>query len=304
MNIKSLLTEKRNPNTMNIDQSSSLDIIKMINEEDQSVALTVQKVLPTIARVIDRIVDRAKKGGRIFYIGAGTSGRLGILDASECPPTYSTEPDFVQAIIAGGETAILHAVEGAEDNVDLGADEIAKRNVTSLDTVIGIAASGRTPFTIGAMKEATHRGAFVASITCSPQSPMQEIAEEAMVAEVGPEVVTGSTRMKAGTAQKMILNMLSTAVMIRLGKVYENLMIDVKPSNEKLEIRAQHIIQDLTGAPLDVVKEKLARYQSVKLSILSLRTNLENDDLVNWLNAHNGHLRQALDAFHKNNSAN
>jgi len=303
MNIKSLLTEKRNPNTVNIDQSSSLDIIKMINEEDQSVALSVQKILPTIARVIDRIVDRAKKGGRIFYIGAGTSGRLGILDASECPPTYSTDPDFVQAIIAGGETAILHAVEGAEDNVDLGADEIAKRNVTSLDTVIGIAASGRTPFTIGAMKEATRRGAFVASITCSPQSPMQEIAEEAMVAEVGPEVVTGSTRMKAGTAQKMILNMLSTAVMIRLGKVYENLMIDVKPSNEKLQIRAQHIIQDLTGAPLEVVKEKLAQYGSVKLSILSLRTNMDNDELVNWLDAHDGHLRQALDAFHKNNSA-
>ncbi|WP_315907091.1 N-acetylmuramic acid 6-phosphate etherase [Priestia koreensis] len=303
MNIKSLLTEKRNPNTINIDQSSSLDIIKMINEEDQSVAFTVQKILPTIARVIDRIVDRAKKGGRIFYIGAGTSGRLGILDASECPPTYSTNPDFVQAIIAGGETAILHAVEGAEDNVDLGANEIAKRDVTSLDTVIGIAASGRTPFTIGAMKEATQRGAFVASITCSPQSPMQEMAEEAMVAEVGPEVVTGSTRMKAGTAQKMILNMISTAVMIRLGKVYENLMIDVKPSNEKLQIRAQHIIQDLTGAPLEVVKEKLAQYQSVKLSILSLRTNLENDELINWLDAHDGHLRQALDAFHKNNSA-
>jgi N-acetylmuramic acid 6-phosphate etherase len=294
MNLQNILTEKRNPNTLNIDELSSLEIAKRINEEDQAVPTAVEKVIPVIAQVVDCIVDGIQRGGRLIYIGAGTSGRLGILDASECPPTYGTPAEMVRAVIAGGDYAIQFALEGAEDDEELGKNDINALNVGENDVVIGIAASGRTPYTAAAMKEAKSRGAVVGAVVCSPNSIMGEIADYSMVAEVGPEVVTGSTRMKAGTAQKLILNMLSTISMIRLGKVYGNLMVDVMPSNEKLRERAKLIVAEAAGVSLLEADAALKTYGSTKAAILSLVTGLEGDAVTVALDAHKGHLRNAI----------
>ena len=240
--LKKIATEQRNPDTMNIDTLSTLDMVKLINREDHKVAEAVGLVTDKIAQAVDVIADRLSKGGRLIYCGAGTSGRLGVLDAVECPPTYSTEPEMVQGLIAGGYPAIFKAVEGAEDSRELGVKDLQSIDFGTGDVLVGIAASGRTPYVLGAMAYAKELGAVTVSVTCCPGSALDSFADIGIAPAPGPEVVTGSTRMKSGTAQKMVLNMLSTGAMIRLGKVYGNLMVDVKPSNEKLIRRCVTIV--------------------------------------------------------------
>ena len=240
--LKKIATEQRNPNTMNIDTLSTLEMVKLINEEDHKVAEAVSLVAGQIALAVDLIADRLSKGGRLIYCGAGTSGRLGILDAVECPPTYSTEPEMVQCLMAGGYGAIFKAVEGAEDSKELGVQDMKNISFTAGDVLVGIAASGRTPYVLGCMEYAKALGAATVSVTCCPGSVLDTFADIGIAPAPGPEVVTGSTRMKSGTAQKMVLNMLSTGAMIKLGKVYGNLMVDVKPSNEKLIRRCVTIV--------------------------------------------------------------
>lgn len=240
--LKKIATEQRNPNTMNIDTLSTLEMVKLINEEDHKVAEAVSLVAGQIALAVDLIADRLSKGGRLIYCGAGTSGRLGILDAVECPPTYSTDPEMVQCLMAGGYGAIFKAVEGAEDSKELGAQDMKNISFTAGDVLVGIAASGRTPYVLGCMEYAKALGAATVSVTCCPGSVLDTFADIGIAPAPGPEVVTGSTRMKSGTAQKMVLNMLSTGAMIKLGKVYGNLMVDVKPSNEKLIRRCVTIV--------------------------------------------------------------
>ena len=244
--LKKIATEQRNPNTMNIDTLSTLDMVKLINQEDHRVAEAVAEVTDKIAQAIDVIADRLSKGGRLIYCGAGTSGRLGILDAVECPPTYSTEPEMVQALMAGGYPAIFKAVEGAEDSKELGVQDMKGINFVAGDVLVGIAASGRTPYVLGCMEYAKELGAPTVSVTCCPGSVLDNFADIGIAPCPGPEVITGSTRMKSGTAQKMVLNMLSTGTMIKLGKVYGNLMVDVKPSNEKLVRRCVTIVCNAT----------------------------------------------------------
>ena len=240
--LKKIATEQRNPNTMNIDTLPTLDMIRLINQEDHNVAKAVGLVAEQIAQAVDVIADRLSKGGRLIYCGAGTSGRLGILDAVECPPTYSTEPEMVQGLIAGGYPAIFKAVEGAEDSKELGVEDMKGINFAAGDVLVGVAASGRTPYVLGCMEYAKELGAVTVSVTCCPGSVLDSFADIGIAPAPGPEVVTGSTRMKSGTAQKMVLNMLSTGAMIKLGKVYGNLMVDVKPSNEKLIRRCVTIV--------------------------------------------------------------
>lgn len=240
--LKKIATEQRNPNTMNIDTLPTLEMVKLMNREDHRVAEAVSLVTEEIARAVDLIADRLSKGGRLIYCGAGTSGRLGILDAVECPPTYSTEPEMVQGLIAGGYPAIFKAVEGAEDSRELGIRDMKEISFGAGDVLVGIAASGRTPYVLGCMEYARELGAATVSVTCCPGSELDRFADIGIAPAPGPEVVTGSTRMKSGTAQKMVLNMLSTGAMIKLGKVYGNLMVDVKPSNEKLIRRCVTIV--------------------------------------------------------------
>lgn len=240
--LQKIATEQRNPNTMNIDTLSTLDMVKLINREDHRVADAVGLVTDKIAQAVDVIADCLAKGGRLIYCGAGTSGRLGILDAVECPPTYSTDPEMVQALMAGGYGAIFKAVEGAEDSKNLGVEDMRNIAFCKKDVLVGIAASGRTPYVLGCMEYAKKLGAPTISVTCCPDSELDRFADIGIAPAPGPEVVTGSTRMKSGTAQKMVLNMLSTGAMIKLGKVYGNLMVDVKPSNEKLVRRCVTIV--------------------------------------------------------------
>ena len=244
--LQKIATEQRNPNTMNIDTLSTLDMVKLINREDHRVADAVGLVTDKIAQAVDVIADCLAKGGRLIYCGAGTSGRLGILDAVECPPTYSTDPEMVQALMAGGYGAIFKAVEGAEDSKDLGVEDMRNIAFCKKDVLVGIAASGRTPYVLGCMEYAKKLGAPTISVTCCPGSELDRFADIGIAPAPGPEVVTGSTRMKSGTAQKMVLNMLSTGTMIKLGKVYGNLMVDVKPSNEKLVRRCVTIVCSAT----------------------------------------------------------
>ena len=247
LNLEKLSTEARNPASSRIDKLDTLSMMRGMNDEDQKTALAVKAILPDIARAVDVIAPRLKTGGRLFYMGSGTSGRLGILDAVECPPTYSTDPDLVQGLIAGGKEAIFRAREGAEDSLDKGADDIISHDLSAKDVLVGITASGRTPYVLGGMEEARRRGAFVIGLACSKEPDIACTADLMLICLPGPEVVTGSTRMKAGTVTKMILNMLSTGTMIRLGKVRGNLMIDVKATNEKLKERATRIVMTVTG---------------------------------------------------------
>ena len=240
--LKRIPTEQRNEATAHIDRMSTLEMVRLINQEDHKVADAVGREAQHIAGAVDIITGHMKQGGRLIYVGAGTSGRLGILDAVECPPTYSTEPELVQGLIAGGTPAIFRAVEGAEDDPDLGRKDLEEIHYTKQDVLVGIAASGRTPYVIGAMEYAKSLGGVTIGVTCCPGSEIDTLAEVGIAPMPGPEVVTGSTRMKSGTAQKMVLNMLSTCTMIRLGKVYGNLMVDVKPSNEKLIRRCVSIV--------------------------------------------------------------
>ena len=247
LNLEKLSTEARNPASSRIDKLDTLSMMRVMNDEDQKTALAVKAILPDIARAVDVIAARLKTGGRLFYMGSGTSGRLGILDAVEWPPTYRTDPDLVQGLIAGGKEAIFRAREGAEDSLDKGADDIISHDLSAKDVLVGITASGRTPYVLGGMEEARRRGAFVIGLACSKEPDIACTADLMLICLPGPEVVTGSTRMKAGTVTKMILNMLSTGTMIRLGKVRGNLMIDVKATNEKLKERATRIVMTVTG---------------------------------------------------------
>ncbi|MDC7771555.1 N-acetylmuramic acid 6-phosphate etherase [Priestia megaterium] len=294
MNLNHILTEKRNPQTLNIDELSSLEIVKKINEEDHQVPQAINKVLPVIALLVDEIVSAFKQGGRLIYIGAGTSGRLGVLDASECVPTFGTPAEQVIGIIAGGDKALRHALEGAEDNKKQAIEDLKAINLSNKDIVVGIAASGRTPYTLSALAYANSLGTVTGCVVNSPQSPMEQEAKYAIVAESGPEVVTGSTRMKAGTAQKLVLNMLTTASMIQIGKVYSNLMVDVQPTNDKLVQRAKNIIAELTGVSSEEAAESLQTYKTPKAAILALLTSTEGDEVHRLLDKHDGHLKKAI----------
>ncbi|WP_195780997.1 N-acetylmuramic acid 6-phosphate etherase [Priestia megaterium] len=294
MNLNHILTEKRNPQTLNIDELSSLEIVKKINEEDHQVPHAINKVLPVISLLVDEIVSAFKQGGRLIYIGAGTSGRLGVLDASECVPTFGTPAEQVIGIIAGGDKALRHALEGAEDNKEKAIEDLKAINLSNKDILVGIAASGRTPYTLSALGYANSLGAVTGCVVNSPQSAMEQEAKYAIVAESGPEVVTGSTRMKAGTAQKLVLNMLTTASMIQIGKVYSNLMVDVQPTNDKLVQRAKNIIAELTGVSPEEAAESLQTYKTPKAAILALLTSTEGDDVHRLLDKHDGHLKKAI----------
>lgn len=289
------LTEERNPLTTEIDTLSTMDMLTLINAEDQKVALAVRNELPNIARAVDAIAARMQRGGRLIYIGAGTSGRLGVLDASECPPTFGIRPELVMGLIAGGPSALTGAIEGAEDDRLGGAGEIAELHITERDCVVGIAASGRTPYAIGGLEEAKRHGAFTISITCNRPSPLEELAEIGIAPIVGPEVVSGSTRLKAGTAQKMALNMISTGVMIRLGKTYSNLMVDVQPTNSKLRQRARRIVAEATGLNLEKAAEVLqASEGGVKTAIVAVLADVSPDVARERLRASGGYVRKAI----------
>uniref|UniRef100_UPI0031B59830 N-acetylmuramic acid 6-phosphate etherase n=1 Tax=Clostridioides difficile TaxID=1496 RepID=UPI0031B59830 len=293
--LENLVTEDRNKNTLQIDKEDTLGIIELINNEDKTVAYAVEEQKESIAKAVDIIVDRMKQGGRLFYIGAGTSGRIGILDATECPPTYGVDFELVQAIIAGGNQAIFKAVEGAEDDKELGKQDIIDRGVTSKDIICGIAASGRTPYVIGAMEYAKELGCAVLSITMNRNSEMSKKADLPINIIVGAEVIMGSTRMKSGTAQKMVCNMLTTASMVKMGKVYSNLMVDVKTSNEKLVERAKRIIMIATNVKYDVAEKFLEEADnSVKLAIFMIKSGLDKDSAKNILDRQEGYISEAL----------
>ena len=240
--LPNLLTETRNPASAEIDALPTLDMLRVINAADQEVALSVEREIANIARAVDAITDRLEEGGRLFYMGAGTSGRLGVLDASECPPTFNTPPNLVQGMIAGGDRALRHSVERAEDDAELGRKDLIERDFGPGDAVVGIAASGRTPYVLGALEHARSLGALTVGLSCTPDSEVARAADIAITPLPGPEIVTGSTRMRAGTATKLVLNMLSTGVMIRMGYVYGNLMVNMQAANEKLTDRARRII--------------------------------------------------------------
>lgn len=295
MNLDKLLTESRNPDTLDIDQLSSLDIVTKINQQDQQVPIAVSKALPQIAQAVDWIVASFQTGGRLFYLGAGTSGRLGILDAAECPPTFGTPPELVQGLIAGGEPAILRAVEGAEDSLVLAAQDLTKRSLAPDDIVVGIAASGRTPYVIGGLTFARQTGCRTVAVVCSPNSEMSAIANLTICIETGPEVIMGSTRMKAGTAQKLVLNMLTTAAMIRCGKVYSNLMVDVQATNHKLVERAKHIVVLATGATREQAETALKQAGgSAKIAIVMLLAGMTAEAAKERLKATNGFVAGAV----------
>ncbi|MGL4662851.1 MAG: N-acetylmuramic acid 6-phosphate etherase [Culicoidibacterales bacterium] len=288
MNIEKLDTEKRNTNSLHIDSMSSIEIATLINDEDQTVAYAVKEVLPEVAQIIDAGVEVIENGGKIFYIGAGTSGRLGVLDASECPPTYGVPSTLIQGLIAGGDEAFLKAIEGAEDNLELAIMDLNERNLTSDDMVIGIAASGRTPYVIGGLNYAHHIGAKTAAISMTKNAEISSPQNINVEVNCGPEVVTGSTRMKAGTAQKMILNMISTGIMVQIGKVYENLMVDVQPTNEKLVMRMHHIVMSATDKNFDEVHEVLQKVNNVKQAIVMLKFDVNKEIAENLLLQCNG----------------
>ncbi|MBJ6988112.1 MULTISPECIES: N-acetylmuramic acid 6-phosphate etherase [unclassified Devosia] len=293
--LEHLVSEARNPETMQIDLMSTEQILAAMNAQDAKVAEAVRHELPQIAQAVDRIVDAFRKGGRLIYMGAGTSGRLGVLDASECPPTFGVPDTMVVGIIAGGDTALRYPIEGAEDDRSEGQRDLVRVNATANDVVVGIAVSGRTPYVIGALDYAKSLGAVTVSLTCNPNSPIANMADIAISPLVGPESLTGSTRLKSGTAQKLVLNMLTTASMIRIGKSYENLMVDVSVSNEKLAARAVRIIGEVTG--LDTAEAEIYLDRSgnnVKLAILMALTGLDKDAATTALTSADGFLRRAV----------
>ncbi|GEM03990.1 N-acetylmuramic acid 6-phosphate etherase 2 [Halolactibacillus miurensis] len=295
MDLTKLTTEKRNPRTMKLDALSFREILTIMNEEDQLVPQAIQSVIPLIEQGINIIVERFNRGGRLIYMGAGTSGRLGVLDAAECPPTFGTDPGMVIGLIAGGKEAFTEAIEGAEDSEQLGQDDLIQLQLTENDVVVGLAASGRTPYVIGGLRYANETGAYTMAISCNKGSAIGKEAKLPIEAEAGPEVLTGSTRLKAGTTQKLILNMLSTVSMIGMGKVYENLMVDVKRSNEKLERRALNIIKEATGVNDEVAKTALKEsHGQVKVAITMILLNVDQSSAVKALSEANGHIRQTL----------
>ncbi|MEH6451711.1 MAG: N-acetylmuramic acid 6-phosphate etherase [Psychromonas sp.] len=294
--LEQLVSEGRNPDTMDIDLLSSQALVACINKQDKQVPLAVEKVLPEIAKAVDEITAAFKKGGRLIYIGAGTSGRLGVLDASECPPTFGVSDQMVIGIIAGGPKAILKAVEGAEDSQQLAIEDLKNINFNKDDILVGIAASGRTPYVIGALKYAKSIAATTVALSCNPDSVIARLADIQISPVVGPEALTGSTRMKSGTAQKLVLNMLTTASMIRLGKSYQNLMIDVKASNKKLVARALRIVMQATDCEEEEACNKLTESNyDVKLAILMVLTDLNLEQAKQQLIKKEGFLRLAIE---------
>src|SRR6266403_968974 len=288
-------TEQRNPTSKNLDRMTAREIVRLMNREDRKVAIAVGREIPAIARAVDAIVGGIRKGGRLFYVGAGSSGRMGVLDAAECPPTFGTSPRMVQALIAGGRRAITHAVEGAEDSTRNGERDLRAKKLMRNDVVVGIAASGTTPYVLGALKYARKRGATTVAVTSSLRMPVGRLAKIVIAPEVGPEVLTGSTRLKAGTSQKMVLNMLSTAVMARLGHVYENLMIDMMLTNEKLAERALRILAEASGKKVSAAEHALrAAGHGMRVALVMLKRGVGATEARKKLKAVRGELRRAL----------
>ncbi|MGC0912150.1 N-acetylmuramic acid 6-phosphate etherase [Pantoea sp. XAF26B01_ASV70] len=297
LDLSQMITEGRNPASQNIDELSTEAMLRVINDEDKKVALAVEAIVPQIAAAVDAICAAFQAGGRLIYCGAGTSGRLGILDASECPPTFGTPREQVVGLIAGGHTAILQAVENAEDNREQGAQDLKDIRFSRHDVLVGIAASGRTPYVLGALAYANELGATTVSLTCNPGSAMSQVAAIALTPVVGPEVVTGSSRMKAGTAQKLVLNMLTTGSMIRSGKVYGNLMVDVEATNQKLVQRQVNIVMQATDCDEATASAALTACGGhCKTAILMVLADLAADEAKALLSQHQGFIRQALQA--------
>lgn len=294
--LSTLITEQRNPGSMNIDQLSALEIVTLMNQEDRQVPLAIEAVLPQIAQAVETIVSAFQQGGRLIYIGAGTSGRLGVLDASECPPTFGVSDEMVKGIIAGGDIAIRYPVEGAEDNQTAAIDDLRAIKFSAQDILVGIAASGRTPYVLSALNYAKQLGAITISIASNPHSAMAQIADIAIDTVVGAEILTGSSRLKSGTAQKLVLNMLTTASMILLGKCYENLMVDVQASNEKLKARAIRIVMQATDCDKSTAEKNLIlAEQNAKLAIMMILRGLKKNEAQALLEKERGLLRKALE---------
>lgn len=299
-NFDAIATEQRNERTVGIDEMSTVEMLKVINEEDMIVPQAVSRCLDDIAVVVEETADRLRHGGHLYYVGAGTSGRLGILDASECPPTFGVEPDLVVGLIAGGDTAIRNAVEGAEDDREQGAADLKRCGLSEKDIVVGIAASGRTPYVIGALEYAGSIGAYTAAVTMTPGAAIAEIARQPIACPVGGEVITGSTRMKAGTATKLILNMISTGTMIKLGKVYGNLMVDVRATNEKLKARAVRIVKTVTGCSDEKAAAALAEADgNAETAILMIIGGISGAEATKRLEEVDGILSAAIHEYRK-----
>lgn len=295
MNLEGLTTEARNEATKKIDQVSTLEMVTLINQEDQKVAQAIEKVLPQIAAAIDAAAERFKKGGRLIYCGAGTSGRLGALDAIELTPTYSVSPERAFGILAGGEKAMYQAIEGAEDSKELAIEDLTQHQLTARDVVIAIAASGRTPYAVSAIEYGKKVGALTISVTCNNQSPMNQLAEIGIAPIVGPEVITGSTRMKAGSAQKMVLNMFSTGIMVKVGNIYQNLMVNVQLTNEKLIQRATNIIKEAAEIEESQAKEYLEAAQlEVAPAIVMAKAHVDFQKAKQLLAEHDGRISEVL----------
>ena len=293
--LSTLITEQRNPNSMHVDSLSAFEIVQLMNKEDKQVPLAIEKCLPQIAQAVECIVAAFQQGGRLVYIGAGTSGRLGVLDASECPPTFGVSPEMVKGIIAGGERALRHPIEGAEDSKTHAVVDLQTIQFSSKDVLVGIAASGRTPYVIGALEYAKSLGSVTVSIASNPNSAMANIVDIAIDTVVGPEVLTGSSRLKSGTAQKLVLNMLTTASMILMGKCYQNLMVDVQASNEKLKARAIRIVMQATDCDKALAEETLKQAdQNAKLAIMMILSGLDRAQAEALLEKHQGKLQLAL----------
>jgi N-acetylmuramic acid 6-phosphate etherase len=296
INLSELTTEQVNNRTKKIDQMSTIEVLKLINDEDRTVADAVRIALPQIEAAIDSIYKALKSGGRLIYIGAGTSGRLGVVDASECPPTFRTSPDLVQAIMAGGEQAMYSAAEGAEDDPGQGENDLKQRQLTERDVVVGIAASGRTPYVAGALIYAKKLGAATVALSCNRDAVISRNADHPIEVIVGAEILTGSTRLKAATAQKMVLNMITTTTMIKLGKVYENLMVDLHANNQKLIERARRIVMLVTGASYDTAEQALNETnQEVKPAIVIIKTGVSLEMAREAIEQANGFVRQAIE---------
>lgn len=295
INLSKIGTEQRNPNTLDIDIVSTEEILVKINNEDKTVAYAVEKEIPNITKLVDKVVESFYKDGRLIYIGAGTSGRIGIIDAVECRPTFGVSDQMVQTLMAGGEQAFISAVEGAEDSREFAIEDLKRIKLTKNDVVIGIAASGRTPYVLGGIEYAKEVGAITGCITTSANSVLADAVDYPVSAVTGSEALTGSTRMKSGTAQKLICNMISTASMIKMGKVYSNLMIDVQPTNEKLVSRARSIVMQITDVSGEVAGEKIAKFGGVKAALLAILAEVDDvEEVNNLLSKTKGHLRNAL----------
>ncbi|MEC5422933.1 N-acetylmuramic acid 6-phosphate etherase [Virgibacillus sp. C22-A2] len=298
MELSNLTTEQRNQNSMNLDRMSTLEILKTINDEDKKVANAVNAVIPKIDIAVEHIYKALGGGGRLFYVGAGTSGRLGVIDASECPPTFMTPPEMVQTVMAGGNGAFFNAVEGSEDSEEQGLADLKGKSFTKYDVVIGITASGRTPYPIGALKYAREIGAYTVSLSCNKDSLISSYADCDIEVVVGPEVLTGSTRMKSATAHKMILNMISTTTMIKLGKVHQNLMVDVHASNYKLRERAKRNIMEITNVSYEKAEEVLNETNNeVKPAIVMIEAGVSVQDAKKAIEHSDGYVREAIDYF-------